>query len=134
MAGTSDECQVSILERSTRRGGIVEQPLGYMKPEKEHEVLRLKKTLYGLKQAPRAWNTRIDNYFKENGFRQCPFEHVIYVKAKKDELLIVTLYVDDLIFMGNSQRLIDKFKKVMNLKFDMIDFSMMRYFLGLMIK
>jgi Reverse transcriptase (RNA-dependent DNA polymerase) len=105
-----------------------------MKPEKEHEVLRLKKTLYGLKQAPRAWNTRIDNYFKENGFRQCPFEHVIYVKAKKDELLIVTLYVDDLIFMGNSQRLIDKFKKVMNLKFDMIDFSMMRYFLGLMIK
>jgi Reverse transcriptase (RNA-dependent DNA polymerase) len=32
----------------------VEQPLGYMKPEKEHEVLRLKKILYGLKQVPRV--------------------------------------------------------------------------------
>jgi Reverse transcriptase (RNA-dependent DNA polymerase) len=32
----------------------VEQPLGYIKPRIEHEVLRLKKALYGLKQAPRA--------------------------------------------------------------------------------
>lgn len=69
----------------------VEQPLGYMKSSKEHKVLRLKKALYGLKQAPRAWNTRIDTYFKENGFRQCPFEHAIYVKSKKGELLIVAL-------------------------------------------
>jgi Reverse transcriptase (RNA-dependent DNA polymerase) len=79
----------------------VEQPLGYMKLGKDHKVLRLKKALYGLNQAPRAWNTRIDSYFKENGFKQCPFEAVIYVKARKDELLIVALYVDDLIFMGN---------------------------------
>jgi Reverse transcriptase (RNA-dependent DNA polymerase) len=112
----------------------VEQPLGYMKPGKEHEVLRLKKALYGLKQAQRAWNTRIDNYFKENGFRHCPFEHAIYVKVKKDELLIVALYVDDLIFMGNNQRFIDEFKKVMKLEFEMIDLGMMRYFFGLEIK
>jgi Reverse transcriptase (RNA-dependent DNA polymerase) len=46
----------------------VEQPLRYVKHEKEHKVLRQKKALYGLKQAPRAWNTRIDSYFKENGF------------------------------------------------------------------
>jgi Reverse transcriptase (RNA-dependent DNA polymerase) len=67
----------------------VEQPLGYMKLGKEHKVFRLKKALYGLKQAPRAWNTQIDSYFKENGFKQCPFEAVIYVKAREDELLIV---------------------------------------------
>jgi Reverse transcriptase (RNA-dependent DNA polymerase) len=59
----------------------VEQPLGYMKLGKEHMVLRLKKTLYGLKQALRVWNTRVDNYFKENDFKQCPFETVIYIKA-----------------------------------------------------
>jgi Reverse transcriptase (RNA-dependent DNA polymerase) len=80
----------------------VERPLEYMKLGKEHKVLRLKKALYGLKQAPKAWNTRIDIYFKGNDFKQCPFKAAIYVKARKDELLIVTLYVDDLIFMGNS--------------------------------
>jgi Reverse transcriptase (RNA-dependent DNA polymerase) len=129
MAGTSDECQVNILERRLKEEVYIEQLIGYMKPRKEHEVLRLKKALYGLKQAP-----RINNYFKENDFRQCSFEHAIYVKAKKDELLIVTLYVDDLIFMENSQRLIDEFKKVMKLEFEMIDLGMMRYFLGLEIK
>jgi Reverse transcriptase (RNA-dependent DNA polymerase) len=55
------------------------------------------------------------------------------VKAKKDELLIVTLYVYDLIFMENSQKLIDEFKKVMKLKFEMTDLGMMRYFLSLKI-
>jgi Reverse transcriptase (RNA-dependent DNA polymerase) len=112
----------------------VEQPLGYMKLGKEHKVLRLKKALYGLKQAPRAWNTHIDSYFKENGFKQCPFEAVIYVKAHKDELLIVALYVDDLIFMGNNQSLINEFKKVMKLEFEMTYLGMMMYFLGLEIK
>jgi Reverse transcriptase (RNA-dependent DNA polymerase) len=94
----------------------VEQPLGYMKLEKEHNVLKLKKAMYRLKQASRAWNTRIDNYFKENGFKQCSFEAAIYVKACKDKLLIVALYVDDLIFMDNNQRLIEEFKREMKLR------------------
>jgi Reverse transcriptase (RNA-dependent DNA polymerase) len=50
------------------------------------------------------------------------------VKACKDELLIVALYVDDLIFMGNNQRFIDEFKKEMKLEFEMTDLGMMRYF------
>ena len=112
----------------------VEQPLGYMKAGKEQLVLRLEKALYGLKQAPRAWNTRIDSYFKENGFRQCPFEHAIYVKSRKGELLVVALYVDDLIFMGNSQRLLEEFKEVMMKEFEMTDLGKMRYFLGLEIR
>jgi Reverse transcriptase (RNA-dependent DNA polymerase) len=91
-------------------------------------------TLYELKQTPRTWNTRINNYFKENSFIQFPFEHIIYVKAKKDELLIVALYVHDLIFMENSQRLIDEFKKMMKLEFKMTDLEMMMYFLNLEIK
>jgi Reverse transcriptase (RNA-dependent DNA polymerase) len=56
------------------------------------------------------------------------------VKARKDELLIVALYVDDLIFMGNNQRLIDEFNKAMKLEFEMTDLGMMKYFLGLEIK
>jgi Reverse transcriptase (RNA-dependent DNA polymerase) len=55
-------------------------------------------------------------------------------KTHKDELLIIALYVDDMIFMGNSKRLIDEFKREMKLEFEMIDLGMMRYFLGLEIK
>ena len=112
----------------------VEQPLGYVIPKEEHKVLKLRKALYGLKQALRDWNTRIDGYFKANGFEQCPYEHAIYVKSKKEEILIVALYVDDLIFLGNNQRLIEKFKGEMKEEFEMTDLGLMKYFLGLKVK
>jgi Reverse transcriptase (RNA-dependent DNA polymerase) len=60
----------------------IEQPSGYVNVGKEHMVLKLKKTLYGLKQTPRAWNTRINAYFKEHGFVQCPYEHALYLMVR----------------------------------------------------
>lgn len=60
-----------------------------MKTRKADKVLKFMKALYGLKQAPREWNTRIDAYFKENGFVQCPYEHALYVKVKKGDVLFV---------------------------------------------
>ena len=66
-------------------------------------MYRLKKALYGLKQAPRAWNARINNYLQENGFDQCPYEHAFYIKKNAHgDILIACLYVDDLLFTGNS--------------------------------
>jgi hypothetical protein len=40
----------------------------------------------------------IDEYFKENYFKKCLFEHAIYVKSRKEDTLIVILHVDDIIF------------------------------------
>jgi Reverse transcriptase (RNA-dependent DNA polymerase) len=48
------------------------------------------------------------------------------VKAHKDELMIVALYVDDLIFMSNNQWLIDEFKREMKLEFEMTDLKMIK--------
>ena len=112
----------------------IEQPLGYVKEGKENKVLKLKKALYGLKQAPRAWNTRIDAYFKEHGFVQCPYEHALYVKVRKNDILFVALYVDDLIFSGNNLDMIEKFKLEMTKEFEMTDLGHMSYFLGLEVK
>ncbi|GAU29778.1 hypothetical protein TSUD_161830 [Trifolium subterraneum] len=99
----------------------IEQPPGYMKVGKEEKVLKLKKALYGLKQAPRAWNTRINTYFKENGFKQCPNEDGLYVKKNGSNMLLVALYVDDLIFLGNNGQMIEEFKGTMTREFEMTD-------------
>jgi Reverse transcriptase (RNA-dependent DNA polymerase) len=69
--------------------------------------------------------------FKENGFRQCPYEHAIYVRSRKGETLIMALYVDDLIFMGNNSRMMEEFKRAMMKEFEMTDLGLMKYFLGL---
>jgi len=112
----------------------IEQPPGYVKIGEERKVLKLKKALYGLKQAPRAWNTRIDTYFKENGFKQCPYEHALYTKKNGGNLMLVALYVDDLIFMGNNDEMIEKFKSTMIQEFEMTDLGLMKFFLGLEVR
>ncbi|KAL4379170.1 hypothetical protein GQ457_02G022950 [Hibiscus cannabinus] len=81
----------------------VQQPIGYEVKGEEMKVYKLKKALYGLKQAPRAWYERIDSHFSKSGFQKSVSEATLYVKTRgADEVLIVCLYVDDLIYTGNS--------------------------------
>ena len=46
------------------------------------------------------------------------------------KILIISLYVDDLIFTSNDAYLIEEFKCSMKSKFEMTDLGKMRYFLG----
>ena len=86
----------------------VKQAIGYVVEGREDKVLKLKKALYGLKQAPIVWNSRVDKYFQVNGFSKCPHEHALYCKVHKNgDILIVCLYVDDLIFIGNNPSMFD---------------------------
>ncbi|KAE8666843.1 hypothetical protein F3Y22_tig00112490pilonHSYRG00048 [Hibiscus syriacus] len=112
----------------------IQQPSGYEVKGHEDKVLKLKKALYGLKQAPRAWNSRIDKYFQENGFNKCPYEHALYIKIKDEDILIVCLYVDDLIFTGSNPSMFNEFKDVMMKEFEMTDMGLMAYYLGIEVK
>ena len=91
----------------------VEQPPGYEVVGEEHKVYRLKKALYGLNQSPWAWYNMIDSYFMRNGFSKSDGEPTFHIKATNGNILIVVLYVDDLIFIGNDKFLIGEFKDVM---------------------
>nr|GFB09022.1 putative RNA-directed DNA polymerase [Tanacetum cinerariifolium] len=110
---------------------FVEKPQGFEIQGMEEKVNRLRKALYGLKQAPRAWYGRIKSYFKRQGFNKCPYEPTLFVRSDKEgELLIVSIYVDDLIVTGTTLSLIEKFKTSMKSKFEMSDMGEMHYFLG----
>lgn len=47
------------------------------------------------------------------------------------KILIISLYVDDLIYTGNDASLFERFKSSIEREFDMIDLGKMRYFLGI---
>ena len=80
----------------------VEQPQGHEVLGQEHKVYMLKKTLYGLKQYPRSWYIHIDFYLTQNGFHRSESEPMLYIKVnEKSNMLIVCMYVDDLIFTGD---------------------------------
>ena len=95
---------------------FVQQPQGYEKKGEEHKIYKLNKALYGLKQALRAWYSKIEAYFIHEGFKKCYCEHTLFTKLKEEgKLLIVSLYVDDLIFTGNDMNMCEEFKKCWNL-------------------
>ncbi|VVA34844.1 Hypothetical predicted protein, partial [Prunus dulcis] len=91
----------------------------------------LKKALYGLKQAPRTWYAEIDKYFSHSGFQKSQSEPTLYILKKGASILIVSLYVDDLIFTGNDEHLIQQFKKDMMSTYEMSDLGLLHYFLGI---
>ncbi|XP_045809810.1 uncharacterized mitochondrial protein AtMg00810-like [Trifolium pratense] len=66
---------------------------------------------------------------------KCAHEHTLFVKKEAgNKVIIVSLYVDDLIFTGNDQELFEKFKTSMEKNFAMTDLGKMRFFLGVEVK
>lgn len=107
------------------------QPEGFLKPGKEHLVYKLVKALYGLRQAPRAWYAKLNQCLEKLGFAKCPYEHAVYTKREKTEVLIVGVYVDDLLVTGTNISLIKQFKAEMSKVFDMSDLGKLSHYLGI---
>ena len=75
----------------------IEQPEGFISKDKPDKVFLLNKALYGLKQAPKAWYSRIDDYLLKLRFIRSCNEATLYVKHENQEILIVSIYVDDIL-------------------------------------
>lgn len=120
----------AFLHGELKEDVFVEQPQGFEIKGEEEKVYKLRKALYGLKQALRAWYSRIESYFISEGFEKCYCEHTLLVKTEESFILIVSLYVDDLIFTSNSENMFGKFKSSMMREFSMTDLEKMYYFAG----
>ena len=113
----------------------VSQPEGFVIFGSEDKVYRLIKALYDLKQSPRTWYSKIDAFFHESGFIRSENEPTLYMKRQSDgEFLVVCLYVDDMIYMGSCESIINEFRSSMMAKFEMTDLGLLQYFLGLEVK
>lgn len=75
------------------------------------KVYWLRKALYGLKKAPRAWYSRIDRYFQQNGFMRSEYKPTLYLKKECNNLIIIYLYVDDIIYTSSSVYMIVDFRE-----------------------
>ena len=49
-------------------------------------------------------------------------------------MILVALYVDNLIFSGNNDEMIEEFKRTMTREFEMTDLGLLKFFLGLEVK
>eukprot|EP00253_Pinus_taeda_P003039 PITA_03039 len=127
-----------VVEQLQVEEKIVETSLKHKHIEKARKEPRklidlcriLERALYGLKQAPCAWYTKIDNYLTNLGFTKSEANENLYHILVEGELLIIFLYVDDLILVGDEQ-LIKSYKEDLAKEFEMKDMGLMHYFLEL---
>ncbi|RDX88108.1 hypothetical protein CR513_30336, partial [Mucuna pruriens] len=130
--GVKLDVKSAFLHGELSEDVYIEQPKGYVKKGKEHKVYKLHKVLYGLRQAPRAWFNRIEAHFMQDGFQECSSEQTLFIKKSTGEnILIVSIYVDDLIYTCNDMSMMIKFKKSMMQAFNMTDLGKMRFFLDI---
>ncbi|GJZ39172.1 putative ribonuclease H-like domain-containing protein, partial [Tanacetum coccineum] len=112
----------------------VSQPPGFEDSDYLDKVYKVVKALYGLHQAPRAWYETLANYLLGNGFHRGKTDQTLFIKKQKEDILLVQIYVDDIIFRSTKEELCTEFEKLMKDKFKISSIGELTFFLGLQVK
>ncbi|CAI7810001.1 unnamed protein product, partial [Closterium sp. NIES-53] len=107
----------------------VEQPHTYGKGDSR--VCQLQKSLYGIKQAPRLWQQYLHNILLEIGFKQLPHDPGMYRRDFRGKYILLTVYIDDLLYTGSSNELLEHFEKKLERRVDITCNHDVKQFLGL---
>ncbi|GJV62307.1 retrovirus-related pol polyprotein from transposon TNT 1-94 [Tanacetum coccineum] len=96
-------------------------------------VYQLKKELYGLKQAPRAWYDELSTFLLHNHFFKGTIDPTLFIRCFDDDILVVQVYVDYIIFDSTHPRYTQLFSDLMKSRFEMSMMREMTFFLGLQV-
>lgn len=102
-------------------------PEGYT--EIKNKLCKLKKALYGLKQAPLRWNEYFKEFLKKKGLLSLKTEQCIF--KNKSGTLILAIYVDDGMIIGESEEEINDLLDGLKEKFEMVEYKKVTTFLGI---
>ncbi|GJV26993.1 putative ribonuclease H-like domain-containing protein [Tanacetum coccineum] len=92
--------------------------------------------LYGKieEEAPRSWYETLSTYLLDNGFHRGQIDKTLFIRRHKDDILLVQVYVDDIIFGSTKKEMSTEFEKLMHDKFQMSSMGELSFFLGLQVK
>ncbi|GJS53923.1 retrovirus-related pol polyprotein from transposon TNT 1-94 [Tanacetum coccineum] len=127
------DVKTTFLNGPIKEEVYVNQLDGFVDPHHPEKVYRLKKALYGLKQAPKAWYDELYNFLVSKGFSKGLIDPTLFITKHRDDILLVQIYVDDIIFGSANLELSKKFEKLMHIKFEMSTMGELNFFLGIQI-
>lgn len=113
---------------------FMQQPDGYVKQGAEKKVCKLIKSLYGLKQSGRRWYERLDEYLIKCGFIRAAADTNLYVLNKDGSRLYLVVYVDDLLLVSKSLKLLNEVRDLLTAEFEMKILGDPAQLLGVQIK
>nr|GEW27761.1 retrovirus-related Pol polyprotein from transposon TNT 1-94 [Tanacetum cinerariifolium] len=125
------DVKTAFLHGSLKEDVYVCQPRGFIDADHLSHVYKLKKALYGLKQAPRAWYDKLLKFLLQNHFLKGTIDPTLFIRCFQDDILVVQVYVDDIIFGSTHPRYIQLFFDIMKSCFEMSMMGETTFFLGL---
>nr|GEV60400.1 retrovirus-related Pol polyprotein from transposon TNT 1-94 [Tanacetum cinerariifolium] len=109
------------------------EPEGFVDQDNPSHVYKLKKALYGLKQARHAWYDILSCFIISQHFSKGVVDLTLFTRKAGNDLLLVQIYVDDIIFASTNTAMCNEFTNLMTTKFKMLMMGQMSFFLGLQI-
>ncbi|CAI7875591.1 unnamed protein product, partial [Closterium sp. NIES-54] len=110
---------------------FIAQPHTY--GDSDDRVCQLKKSLYGIKQAPRLWQQHLHQILLDIGFIQLPHDPGMYCLHFCGDYILLTAYMDDLLYTGTSNDLLAQFEKNLSNCVEITRSDQVTQFLGLSI-
>ncbi|GJX98662.1 retrovirus-related pol polyprotein from transposon TNT 1-94 [Tanacetum coccineum] len=83
--------------------------------------------------APRAWYDELSKFLLQNHFFKGTIDPTLFIRRFDDDILVVQVYVDDIIFGSTNPRYIQLFFDLMKSRFEMSMMGEMTFFLGLQV-
>ncbi|GJW96324.1 retrovirus-related pol polyprotein from transposon TNT 1-94 [Tanacetum coccineum] len=127
------DVKMAFLNGPLKEEVYVAQPDGFVDPDHLKKVYRLRKALYGLKQAPRAWYDELSKFPISKGFTKGIIDTTLFTIKYREDILLVQIYIDDIIFGSTNPKFSKRFEKLMHSRFEMSLMGEMKFFLGLQI-
>ncbi|GKC78979.1 putative ribonuclease H-like domain-containing protein [Tanacetum coccineum] len=112
----------------------VSQPPGFIDPKYPKKVYKVVKALYGLHQALRACYATLSTFLLKNGYKRGTIDKTLFIKKEKNDIMLVQVYVDDIIFCSTKRYWCDEFEALMKNRFQMSSMGELTFFFGLQVK
>lgn len=93
-------------------------------------MCKLKRSLYGLRHAPRAWYDTLKGSLIELGFHRCTSDYSLFFKDSSTGLLLVLVYIDDILVIGDQSDEVLHIIQLLKEKFKLKHLGAVKYFLG----
>ncbi|GJR23857.1 retrovirus-related pol polyprotein from transposon TNT 1-94 [Tanacetum coccineum] len=127
------DVKTTFLNGPLKEEVYVSQPEGFIDPEFPDYVYRLKKALYGLKQESRAWYDKLSSFLIEHGFTKGIIDLTLFTRRHGEDILLVQVYVDDIIFGSTNPDFSKRFANLMKNNFEMSMMGELKFFLRLQV-
>ncbi|GJS84230.1 putative ribonuclease H-like domain-containing protein [Tanacetum coccineum] len=102
----------------------VSQPPGFVDPEFPKKVYKVVKALYDT----------LSIFLLKSGYRRGTIDKTLFIKKNKNDIMLVRVYVDDIIFGSTKKSWCDEFEALMKSRFQMSSMGELTFFLGLQVQ